>query len=203
MLHLDHLVISGETRDTAADATAATLGVSLLPGGAHDHFATHNHLLKLDDRLYLETISIDPSVTPRQSPRWFGLDSFEGPPRLTNWVCRTDDLDTLVRDLPEAGTIVALQRGDLKWRMAVPVTGQTPYDGGFPALMQWDTDTHPTETLSESGCALDCLTIYHPQADRLHQRLSPYLDDGRIHFEQGSPHLSARVICPAGEKTLT
>ena len=203
MLHLDHLVISGESRDIAADVTAATLGVSLLPGGAHPHFATHNHLLKLDGRLYLETISVDPNATPRQVPRWFGLDSFEGPPRLTNWVCWTDDLETLVRDLPEAGKIVALERGDLRWRMAVPETGKSAYDGAFPALMQWDTDRHPATTLQESGCTLDSLTVIHPQADRLHQRLAPYLDDARIHFEQGSPHLTARLTCPAGEKTLT
>lgn len=202
MMHLDHLVVSGETRDAAAEAVQTLLGVTLQPGGQHAHYGTHNHLLGMADNLYLETISVDPGAPTPGYPRWFALDGFSGPPRLTNWVCWTDNLETLVRDLPEAGSIIALERGDLKWRMAVPDDGQLPFDGGFPALIQWDCDTHPASLLPDAGCGLVSLTVAHPEAFRLQQRLSPYLDDARVHFEEGSPHLGAVLTCPRGEKTL-
>ncbi|TNF20114.1 MAG: VOC family protein [Rhodobacteraceae bacterium] len=202
MLHLDHLVVSGETRDAAKQAVEAVLGAQMREGGAHAHFGTHNHLLGLGEGLYLEAIAVDPAATPPAHPRWFGLDGFEGPPRFSNWVCRTDDLDTLLRDLPEAGEIVALERGDLKWRIAVPPDGLLPFDGCFPALIQWEGDRHPAATLPDAGCGLERLTVIHPEAFRLQQRLSPYLDDARVHFEEGSPHLTAEITCPRGQKTL-
>lgn len=201
-MHLDHLVVSGETRDSARDVVERLLGVTMREGGNHAHFGTHNHLLGLDGGIYLEAIAIDPDAPEPGYPRWFGLDAFAGPPRLSNWVCRTDDLETLVRDLPEAGEIVALERGDLKWRMAVPGDGVLPFDGCFPALIQWDVAHHPAQALPASGCRMDRLTVTHPEAFRLQQRLSPYLEAAEVRFEEGSPHLSAQMAGPRGEKTL-
>ena len=100
------------------------------------------------------------------------------------------------------GEIVALERGDLKWRMAVPPDGHLPFDGCFPALIQWDSPTPPGETLPSSGCTLESLTVAHPEADRLHQRLAPYLMDARVQFQPGSAHLEARLTGPAGPVTL-
>ena len=61
-------------------------------GGKHAHMGTHNRLLSLGD-LYLEVIAPDPEAPRPAWPRWFDLDNFDGPPRLTNWICRSDDLD--------------------------------------------------------------------------------------------------------------
>ena len=203
MMRLDHLVVSGETRDAARDVVEHLLGVTMRQGGEHPHFGTLNHVMRLDGGIYLEAIAIDPDAPPPGHARWFGLDAFAGPPRLSTWVCRTDDLEALVRDLPEAGEIVALERGDLKWRMAVPADGQLPFDGCFPALIQWDVALHPAQTLPASGCGMEWLTVSHPEASRLQQRLSPYLDAAAVRFEEGAPHLSARMACPGGEKTLS
>mgnify|MGYP003714695367 CR=1 FL=1 len=100
-MKLDHIAISGETRDAAAAHVQATLGMALRPGGAHRYFGTHNHLLGLAEGLYLEAISIDPAAPVPAYPRWFGLDDFAGAPRLTTWICRTQDLSTLVRELTD------------------------------------------------------------------------------------------------------
>ncbi|WP_323763826.1 VOC family protein [Marinovum sp.] len=201
-MQLDHIAISGQSREAAAAHVEAALGVALRPGGQHSHFATHNHLLGLAEGLYLEAISVDPEAPTPAHPRWFGLDDFAGPPRLTTWICRTADLAALLRDLPEAGEIVALERGDLKWRMAVPTDGRLPFDGCFPALIQWDSPDPPGDSLPASGCALDTLTVSHPEADRLQQRLAPYLDAPRVRFQPGSAHLEARMTGPRGEVTL-
>ena len=45
---------------------------------------------------------------------------------------------------PGTGMPVAIwQRGDYRWHMAVPADGSLPFDGGFPALIQWQGPLHP------------------------------------------------------------
>ncbi|WP_417523364.1 VOC family protein [Marinovum sp.] len=201
-MQLDHIAISGESRDAAAAHVAAVLGVALRPGGQHAHFGTHNHLLGLAEGLYLEAIATDPEAPKPGYPRWFGLDDFTGAPRLTTWICRTDDITGLTRALPEAGEIVALERGDLKWRMAVPTSGHLPFDGCFPALIQWDCPTPPGDSLPASGCRLETLSVSHPEADRLQQRLAPWLTDARVQFKTGPARLEALLNTPSGEGVL-
>lgn len=198
MLHLDHIAVSGLSRDIGRAHVQDHLHVEMVTGGEHPFFGTHNHLMSLSDGLYLEAIAIDPAAPALDHARWFGLDHFSGPPRLTNWICQTKDLETLVRDLPEAGRIVELERGNLRWRMSVPQHGMLSYDGCFPALIEWDCADHPGRMLPETGCTLDALTIFHPEVDRLQQRLAPYLDDARVRFEHGSPHLVASIETPQG-----
>ena len=93
MLTLDHLAISALTLEDGTEWAEAALGVVLQNGGQHLHMATHNRLLGLGD-IYLEVIAPDPSRPKPQYPRWFDLDRFTGPPRLTSWIARCDDLAT-------------------------------------------------------------------------------------------------------------
>lgn len=198
MIRLDHIAIAGETRDAAAQSVESALGVTLKTGGAHAHFGTHNHLLGLADGLYLEAISIDPQAPAPDYPRWFDLDRFSGAPRLTNWICQTPDIEETVRHLPEAGEIVALQRGDLKWRMAVPKNGKLPFDNCFPALIQWDCALHPADLLPSSGWRLDQLVVTHPDARQLQSRLAPYLNAPEVRFDTGAAGLAAGLNGPSG-----
>ena len=76
MLELDHLAVSGETLEAGRAHVEDALGVTLQPGGQHRHFGTHNLLLGLEDGLYLEVITVDPSAPDPDYPRWFDLDRF-------------------------------------------------------------------------------------------------------------------------------
>ncbi|MFT4962390.1 MAG: hypothetical protein ACI92Z_003487 [Paracoccaceae bacterium] len=198
---LDHFAVSGETLDAAIDAVETALGVSMQPGGQHDVFATHNALLGLADGLYLEAIAIDPDAARPTRPRWFGLDQFYGPARLTNWICRTNDMaDTLSR-LP-GGDPVSLQRGDLRWQMAVPADGMLPYDNLHPALITWQSPVHPSSVLTPSGCVLRRLVVSHPDAGALRQALSGDFADPRVVFEPGPAALMAEIETPHGLRVL-
>lgn len=200
---LDHLAVAGTTLEEAAAHVEQALGVPMLPGGQHDVFITHNCLLGLEDGLYLEAIAVDPDRPAPERPRWFDLDCFAGPARLTNWICRCDDLDTLLAALPvDAGAPVALSRGDLRWRMAVPADGKLPYDNLFPPLIQWDCDSHPANMLPASGCRLTCLVVAHPEAMALRGLLAPHLSDRRVVFEPGAVALSAEFDTPHGRRVL-
>ncbi|WP_320179429.1 VOC family protein [Roseovarius pacificus] len=202
MLELDHLAVAARTLEEGRAAVEEALGVRLQGGGRHPHFATHNLLLGLEDGLYLEVIAIDPDAPPPDYARWFDLDRFDGPPRLNTWICRSDDLTGEVVRFPQAGRPVALSRGDLNWRMAVPDDGILPYDNLFPALIQWDCEAHPAERLTASGCSLQRLLVSHPQAGELADLLGPVLRDERVQFERGLPGLRAEIATPAGLRVL-
>ena len=179
------------------------MGVPLQKGGEHDVFFTHNTLLGLEDGLYFEAIAINPEAPEPTRPRWFDLDRFTGASRLTNWICRCDDLDAALRALPASfGTPVDLQRGDLRWRMAVPQSGILPFDNCVPALIEWDGDAHPAARLDPSGCRLTELTVQHPYAKALADLLVPLMNDARVQFKPGDPGLSASFETQGGVRRL-
>ncbi len=203
MLAFDHIAVSAETLADGVAWVEDRLGVPLAGGGQHPHMATHNRLLGLGD-LYLEVIAADPDAPRPAWPRWFDLDRFSGPPRLTNWVARCDDLDAEVAlSPPGIGVPVALSRGDFRWRMAVPRDGILPFDGAFPALIQWQGSAHPAPRLPDAGVRLIRLTLIHPQADALRDGLAGRLDDPRVVIEQGPEKaMQAEFATPHGTRRL-
>ncbi|WP_132858985.1 VOC family protein [Shimia isoporae] len=201
MLELDHLAVAGESLEAAVAHVEDALGVKMLPGGQHARYGTHNQLLGLGDGLYLEAIATDPSVGSLPHARWFDLDRFEGSPRLGNWICRSDDLEADVASIPlDVGLPVALTRGDLRWRMAVPDSGVLPYGDCFPALMQWDVSPTPASLLAGSGCTLLRLEVAHPDAGDL-QAAVPLIDP-RIVYVEGTTALRASFDTPHGKRVL-
>jgi hypothetical protein len=202
-LALDHIAISATTLEAGAAWVEMALGVPLAGGGKHPHMGTHNRLLSLGD-LYLEVIATDPAAPNPAWPRWFDLDQFRGPPRLTNWICRTDDLDAALAAAPgDTGTATDLTRGDYRWRFAIPATGKLPYDDCFPALIQWQGDLHPAKALCDHGVRLTALEITHPQAPALRSALQG-LTDPRVHVQLGPCHaLRATFSTPHGPRVLT
>ncbi|WP_284325574.1 VOC family protein [Cypionkella aquatica] len=190
MLRFDHIAISAVDLAEGVAAVEEALGVALAGGGQHPHMATHNRLLGLGD-LYLEVIAADPDQTAPNWPRWFDLDNFQGRPRLTNWVACCDSISAAVAASPAGtGIPVALQRGDYRWQMAVPADGKLPFDGFFPALIEWAGSLHPAKALPESHVRLHQLELAHPDADELIAALAPLFRDPRV------------VILPGPEKAM-
>lgn len=201
MLRLDHLAVAAETLAEAVAHVEEALGIKMGPGGEHAHFGTHNQLIGLADGLYLEAIAANPAAEALPYPRWFDLDRLQGGPRLGNWICRSDDLDgELARLDVEAGKPIALSRGDLKWRMAVPNSGVLPFDNRFPALIQWDVEVTPAELLPASGVALTRLEVAHPEAAALAAAVG--LQDERVVFVDGPSELRATFETPHGVRVL-
>lgn len=200
-LIFDHIAVAAQTLAEGVAVVEQALGVGLAGGGAHPHMATHNRLLGLGD-LYLEVIAADPQAPRPKWPRWFDLDSFADVPRLTNWVARCDDLAAAVARSPAGvGVPVALQRGDYRWEMAVPGDGKLPFDGGFPALIQWHGALHPTQALPDLGVRLHRLEIAHPQAADLRAALAGF-HDPRVVITEGAFAMQASFDTPHGQRRL-
>ncbi|MGV8984887.1 MAG: VOC family protein [Cypionkella sp.] len=201
MLTLDHIAVSAATLEEGVAWVESALGVKMAGGGEHPLMATHNRLLGLGD-LYLEVIAIDPDGVAPTRPRWFDLDRFSGAPRLTNWITRSDDIEADVAASPKGiGEPISLSRGDYYWQMAIPKDGILPFQGAFPALIQWLTPLHPTLSLPESGVRLKTLTLHHPRPKALRDALS--LNDPRLRIVPApEKSLSATFHTPNGERSL-
>ncbi len=214
---LDHIVIAAQTLDEGRTWAREMLGVESVQGGKHDGLATHNTLLKLDARRYLEIIAIDPDANPAvpNFSRWFGLDTDElrehikHGPRLAAWVARCTGASDAIEQLAKtpdyaANTVRAASRADFRWRFAFTADGTRIEAGTLPHLIQWDCEVHPCDRLPESGVSLTALMLGAPEPERLTAMLETLrLADARVQVGQSTAlNLVAMMQTPRGSVVL-
>ena len=168
LAELDHLVVAAATLADGIDYIAARTGVAPQPGGKHVAMGTHNALLRLGERVYLEIIAIDPEGARPSRPRWFDLDDIAlqaeltEQPRLIHWVARTADIERTAAACRLAlGAIHPFERGDFRWRITVSDDGKRPARGIVPALIQWDVPFHPADRLPDSKVSIAQFAATH------------------------------------------
>src|SRR5881394_687353 len=158
---LDHLVVAATTLADGIEYIAELTGVAAQPGGKHVTMGTHNALLRLGERVYLEIIAIDPDGIKPLRPRWFDLDDIAlqseltERPQLVHWVARTTDIERAAAACPvPLGAITPAERGDYRWRITIPDDGKRPGNGIIPTLIQWDVPMHPADRLPSSNVSI-------------------------------------------------
>jgi hypothetical protein len=206
---LDHIVVAAERLAQGCDYVESALGVRPQPGGRHVAMGTHNAVLRLGERLYLEVIAIDPGAPAPPRPRWFDLDEprmratlTEGP-RLVHYVARTGDIERLARQSPiDLGEIMPMARGDYRWRLTVPPDGHLPGRGLVPTLIEW-SGAHPAQALPEHGLALVALAGEHPEPAPIRAAIARLglADDVKVTYGT-SPRLAAMIRTRRGVVTL-
>lgn len=204
-LEMDHLVVVARTLAEGRSYVEAVLGVSLLEGGEHPDMGTHNYLISLGESEYLEVIAVDPDAPRPPHRRWFNLDSYAGPPRMMNWVCRTDDLDeALAAAPPGSGTARTLSRGSMSWRMGVSEFGRWPYDDAMPGLIEWRSmRDHPCRKLPDYDLRLSRLDVFHPKAAEMLTVFPPLGSLSHVDVKEGpEKRLIATIKTPEGNRIL-
>lgn len=199
MLSLDHIVVVGRSLPTATNLVRNLLDEQPMASGKHKFFGTHNHLWGMGPDCYLESIAIDPAMNKPPYPRWFGLDNLKGPPRLGGWVLATKSIRDTLKDLgPEYGIPIELQRDKYKWQISVTESGDLPFGGYGPAIIEWHEGFHPCLDLPDNNIRLKNLIIQHPAADLMSSFLGNFLNDDRIIFVQGDSKITAEIITSQG-----
>ncbi|MEE4244446.1 MAG: VOC family protein [Kangiellaceae bacterium] len=161
---IDHITITAPSLAAGKKLVEDSLGVIPQNGGEHPRMGTHNLLLSLGDALFLEVIAINPAALAPDRPRWFALDEleFDSPAVLRTWVVRTDDIQASVNACSESiGNIETMSRGERKWQMTFPDDGSLPINGSAPALIEWQGDMHPSQSLNDYGLSLVELQIFN------------------------------------------
>lgn len=204
---IDHLTVTAQSLEAGVDWVSAQLGVPLQPGGEHVRMGTHNCLLRLGHRCYLEVIAPAPHLPGPDRQRWFALDDPAlRTPALRAWVARCTDIDAVAARLSgELGTVCAMSRGDLHWQISIPEDGSLPMGGALPMLIEWPEGVHPAERLPDQGVQLLGLHWSHPQAEQVQMRLDAMpLQDACLYAEgvNAKPVLRARLMTPTGERWL-
>jgi hypothetical protein len=207
---LDHLIVAAGTLDSGEDYLESVLGVRPRRGGKHAAMGTHNSLLKLGERCFLELIAIDPDAAAPPRPRWFDLDRpairalVAQQPRLIHWVARTDDIDAARRASPiDPGPVHAMSRGDFRWRITIPDDGGRPGAGVLPTLIQWQDARHPADDMVDAGMHLAALAAAHPEPGSMRAALAALglSETLKVTFD-AAPRLAAMLATRRGTVTL-
>jgi hypothetical protein len=171
---IDHIAVTAPTLEAGAAWVHQSLGITPETGGEHPAMGTHNLLLRLGDALYLEVIAPNPRAFKPNRPRWFGLDTLhpDSAPALSAWVARTPDIQKTASQCSESlGNIELMSRGALNWLITIPADGALPLGGIAPALIEWQTEVHPAETLQDFGLSLARIELFHPEPERISRLL--------------------------------
>jgi hypothetical protein len=206
----DHLVVAAVTLADGIEYIAELTGAAAQPGGKHLAMGTHNALVRLSERTFLEIIAIDPEGTKPSRPRWFELDrialqaELTERPRLIHWVARTTGIEaaTGACAIP-LGSVHPMARGNYRWRITIPDDGSLPGRGIMPTLIEWDVPQHPAASLPNSGLSLVTLAASHPEPAPIRAALSSLgLNDVvQVTYDRDT-RLAAMLRTPRGVVTL-
>lgn len=200
---IDHILIGVPDLDRTLDELAKTLGVRPVYGGKHPG-GTHNALLSLGTRTYLEFIALQPGVAGAN----IGMGELVGltKPVPIGWAVGAPSVTSLTASLahsdfalsePDAGSRVTPSGGILKWQSLHLVSD--PAAALF--FIIWAPDTHHPSATSPQGCRLVGFQVTTPDSKRLRALCSTLnlpveiLDGPRVRF-------SVALDCPKGHVTF-
>ena len=204
MLQIDHLVIGIAALDAGVRKFEELTGVRPAYGGEHPHLGTHNALISLGDRTYLELLAPRPGADVTES-----LQFLAQLPEITPvmWAVSTNNITETADRLASAGYEVTepvpgsrrQENGStLHWTI---LEMAAPNLAGAPFFIEWsETSVHPSES-SPGGCELGSLEIKDPRPDQLQGLIQ--LLGLNVNVEQAaSSLLTFDLHCPNGEIRL-
>ena len=91
MHSLDHIVFGSFTLDEGTKFVENKLQAKLSEIGYHKDIGTHNRVIRISEKVYLELISIDPKTNKLNNRKWFNLDNSKLQSKLkittSYWLC--------------------------------------------------------------------------------------------------------------------
>src|SRR5215469_11935925 len=201
---IDHLIYRAPDLAGAVADLEERLGVRAQAGGQHIGLGTHNALLALGPRTYLEIIAPDPGQPEPPVPRPVGLDSLRQG-RLVGWAIACQDIDAAVakarRRGYDPGEIADMQRAGptgavLRWRLTLNATPGSL----VPFLISWGDTEHPARS-APRGLILESFHLEHPDPASLAPVLDALGADAEIR-PAAAPALIAHLSGPNGSKVL-
>lgn len=205
---VDHLLLGAAHLDAGIAWIEQRTGVKAVRGGSHPGVGTHNALIALGGRQYLEIIAPDPAQTAYNFP----IDVRRlAEPRLIAWAAVTGDIDTLAKSAREAGhDILGPRDGSrtrpdgkvLKWK-TLGVLNRLGLQGvePIPFFIEWSPDSlHPSQD-SPAGCELRSFAIHHPDPARVRDALKSLGIEAEVKPAK-SAKLVAMLTTPKGNLEL-
>src|SRR5215831_5924838 len=198
---LDHLLLGVARLEEGIAWVENKTGVKAAFGGSHPGAGTHNALLSLGDRQYLEIIAPDPNQ--KETSALVPLLKKFPIPKPFSWAATTRDIERLANKLrraglnidgPQPGSRMRPDGSQLRWR-TIRLSGQSY--GLIPFFIEWASDTiHPSMD-SPTGCQLADLQLYHPDPGRTSQIMMTLGVAAEIQ-QATEPGLKVQLYCLKG-----
>jgi hypothetical protein len=210
---IDHIVIGAANLEKATKKVEGLIKTKLSTSGKHSLMATHNRLVRLQNSAYMEIIAIDPSASFPKSctreKRWFSLDSNKTKRRLSLapqplcWVVAVNNIEKAASNCGyEPGRITEMSRGDFRWKLTVPDSGELSEGGVLPVLIEWPKGKNPANVMPESNLVLKQITLFHPSPNFIEHILSAMDISGPIKIKFGEPAIQFTFRTPNGNNVL-
>jgi hypothetical protein len=203
---IDHIVLAARSLEEGVTFVEEALKIKASPGGKHASVGTHNALVSLTQKRYLEVIAIDPEVSQAPRVRWFGLDEpqmqahLESGPKLVSYVVRATEIPVDLRFFPKLDPQPA-KRGDFSWTFGFTADGRRPGMGALPYFISWDAGSaHPCERLPAAHIGLERIEIALPCAPSVEMAMRP-LKLSEVRFVD-SPKFGLSAYLQSGERTV-
>ncbi len=205
MSELDHLLWATPELARGAAEILELTGVEPGGGGSHPGFGTHNALLSLGEKVYLEIIAPDPAQDDADDALRSAILELPGPGLLT-FAARTTDIaqvEKLVKKtgLSTPGPVEMSRRrpdgGMLEWRILR--LEAHPFGRFLPFFIDWGESHHPAERTPQ-GCGLQAFRVGHPDPSLRRLYADLHLDVSVKQAE--TPRLAATLETPKGEVRL-
>jgi hypothetical protein len=203
---MDHLVFGVPDLSGGIELLEHKTGVRARFGGQHPGRGTHNALLSLGGRRYLEIIAIDPLQTEAPGLLFPGLKTLSQP-QLIAWAVAVESVvETAKRAAaanietigPLAGSRAQADGSLLTWK-TLRLVG--PQVAGLPFFIEWQAGTaHPSQQ-SPVGCTLTAFEVGHPDAPWLRRTLLELGVDVQV-VHASRLGLKARLQTPKGDVDL-
>jgi hypothetical protein len=206
---IDHLLYGSPDLESGVAEIETMTGVRPIYGGQHLGLGTHNALLSLGDRTYLEVIAPDPAQAELGAQLPYGLAALTAP-ALRAWAAAPNAIEEAVRAAREAGIDLgevathsrrAPDGSKVRWRMATRVSAEAGV-AVVPFLIDWGTGVHPAER-APRGVRLVDLKVRAPNPEDVNRLLRAIGATVPVVASE-EPGLEAVLVGPSGrELTLS
>jgi hypothetical protein len=202
---IDHLVYGVPDLAQGVDRLERQTGVRARLGGRHPGRGTHNALLSLGRRQYLEVIALDPNAADAPGLLFPELRELRAAAFIA-WAIAVAHIDQageamLAAQLPRIGPLEGLRAredgGLLRWKTLRFASNLAL----VPFFIAWDEATVHPSVDSPSGCRLLSVQIRHTDPEGLRRLLGK--DAEMVDIAAGPrPRLTAQLATPNGEVEL-
>ena len=148
MHKLDHIVFGSLSLEEGTKFVENKLQAKLSDIGYHKDMGTHNRVIRISEKVYLEVIAIDPKISNLNNRKWFNLDNsklqfkLKKSPQIIGYVIENKETNITKYYEP----FFESSRDIYKWQFAMPTLNNDILDseivetGMIPSLISWKSE---------------------------------------------------------------
>ena len=171
MHNLDHIVLGSLTLEEGTEFLENILQAKLSDIGYHKDMGTHNRVIRISEKVYLELVAIDPKRKNLKNRKWFNLDSsnlqskLKKSPQIIGYVIENNNRDINKYYDP----FFRASRDKYEWQFAMPTFRNNILDseiiekGVIPSLISWKSEK-PIYQMKENQFELVRFEIKLPES---------------------------------------